>query len=291
MSNSFTSAFGSSGGGGSDATKLPLAGGTLTGQLIQSVNGAASTPPLLLNGTIFAGGSATTTKPQHLIEPTGTTSTGWSTLGTAYGANLSTGFQGRYFDGQINGVSKTYLEADASGKTTLALNSFIFQGDFGGANRMRMGGTLGGFYFEPNNYMALGAGSYIGWTALATGPGNTTPDLTINRDAAAVLRIGNDAAGVTNQHFKACNRITSNGAGANLTVSGGNCRGTTGEGGVGGSLILATYAASGTSNTAGTLTTRLTINTLGEIIPVLPTSSAGLTTGALWNNLGIVTVA
>lgn len=270
---------------------LPLAGGTLTGQLIQSTNGAASTPPLLLTGTIFTGGSATTTKPAHLIEPAGTTSTGWSTLGTAYGANMPTGFQGRYFDGQINGVSKVYLEADGNGKTTLALNAFIFQGDFGGSNRMRMGGAAGGFYFEPNNYMALGAGTYIGWCSATSGPGNTTPDLSITREAAATLRMGSDAAGVTAQHFKSCNRITSNGAGANLTVSGGNCRGTTGEGGVGGSLIFATYAASVTTNTVGTLTTCLTINTLGEIIPVLPTSSAGLTTGALWNNLGIVTVA
>ena len=272
-------------------TAAILGANSFTGAQTLSVNGAASTPPLKLTGTIFTGGSATTTKPAHLIEPAGTTSTGWSTLGTAYGANMPTGFQGRYFDGQINGVSKVYLEADGNGKTTLALNAFIFQGDFGGSNRMRMGGAAGGFYFEPNNYMALGAGTYIGWCSAASGPGNTSPDLIITREAAATLRMGSDAAGVTSQHFKSCNRITSNGAGANLTISGGNCRGTTGEGGVGGSLIFATYAASGTSNTVGTLTTRLTINTLGEIIPVLPTSSAGLTTGALWNNLGIVTVA
>lgn len=284
MRNAFSNAFGAS-GGGADATKLPLAGGALTGQLIQSTNGAASTPPLLLNGTIFTGGSAATTKPAQLIEPTGTTSTGWSTLGTAYGANMPTGFQGRYFDGKINGVSKTYLEADSNGKTTFALNAFLFQGDFGGSNRMRMGGSNGGFYFEPNNYMALGAGTYIGWTAAASGPGNTLPDLTISREAAACLKMGLDAAGVTNQHLKACNRITSDGVGANLTVSPGN-----GRGGAGGSLLLSYYTTAG-AGFAGTLTTALTINTLGEIIPVLPTSSAGLTTGALWNNLGIVTVA
>lgn len=232
------------------------------GALVQSTNGAASTPPLLLNGTIFTGGSATTTKPAHLIEPTGTTSTGWSTLGTAYGANMPTGFRGRYFDGQINGASKAYLEADSNGKTTLALNAFLFQGDFGGANRMRMGGSIGGFYFEPNNYMALGAGSYIGWTSSSNGPGNVAPDLIITRAAAACLQMGSDAAPVSNQHFKACNRITSDGGGANLTLSGGN-----GRGGAGGDLILASYTTAG-SGVAGTLTTRWQLDAAtGALLP------------------------
>jgi hypothetical protein len=38
-------------------------------------------------------------------------------------------------------------------------------------------------------------------------------------------------------------------------------------------------------------TNRLTIDALGRIIPVLPTSAAGLPTGALWNDGGTVKVA
>jgi len=85
---------------------LPLAGGTMTGQLIQSLNGAASTPPIKATGTWFTGGSATTTKPYLLIEPTGTTSTAWNTAGTGLGINAASGFIGYLFDAQIAGVSK-----------------------------------------------------------------------------------------------------------------------------------------------------------------------------------------
>jgi hypothetical protein len=274
MSNSFISAFGSSGGGGSDATKLPLAGGTLTGQLIQSTNGAASTPPMLLNGTIFTGGTGTTTMPHWLIQPTGATAaTGWSTSGTAFGINLDAA-SGNFTDFRVDGAIKVSVANNGSITTEGSL--------IAGTGYVRAGNIYAN---STANILEL----YNDSCAMAIGADATAA--VIRRGGAYCLQLGTDAAGVTNQHFKACNRITSNGAGANLTVSGGNCRGTTGEGGVGGSLILATYAASVSSNTVGTLTTRLTINTLGEIIPVLPTSSAGLTTGALWNDTGTVKVA
>lgn len=93
------------------ASKLDLAGGTVTGQLVLSVNGAASTPPQKLTGTWFTGGSATTTKPQLLIEPTGATSTAWSTSGTGIGVNAASGFAGNLLDLQVNGVSEFRLAA------------------------------------------------------------------------------------------------------------------------------------------------------------------------------------
>lgn len=54
-----------------------------------SVNGAVSSPAVSLTGTIYSGGTATTTKPLFLIEPSGTTSTGWSTGGTLLGLNAT----------------------------------------------------------------------------------------------------------------------------------------------------------------------------------------------------------
>ena len=62
-----------------------FAGQTLTGQFVNSLNGAASTPAAKFTGTIFTGGNATTTKPLVLVEPTGTTSAGWATTGTLLG--------------------------------------------------------------------------------------------------------------------------------------------------------------------------------------------------------------
>jgi hypothetical protein len=79
---------------------------TLSGRFISSLNGAASAPPGTFTGTWFTGGTSTTTKPQVLIEPTGTTSTAWSTSGTGLGVNAVSAFAGRLLDLQINGTSE-----------------------------------------------------------------------------------------------------------------------------------------------------------------------------------------
>jgi hypothetical protein len=79
---------------------------TLGSRFIGSLNGAASAPPATLTGTWFTGGTATTTKPQVLIEPTGSTSTAWSTSGTGIGVNAVSAFAGRLLDLQINGTSE-----------------------------------------------------------------------------------------------------------------------------------------------------------------------------------------
>ena len=74
-------------------------------------NTVASTPAAALLGTWYTGGTTTTTKPQLLIEPTATTSTGWNTNGTGLGVNAAAGFTGNLIDVQINGVSKAMVSA------------------------------------------------------------------------------------------------------------------------------------------------------------------------------------
>jgi hypothetical protein len=87
---------------------------TLTGRFISSLNGAASAPPGTFTGTWFTGGTATTTKPQVLIEPTGTTSTAWSTSGTGLGVNAPAGFTGRLLDLQLNGTSSLVVTSSGN---------------------------------------------------------------------------------------------------------------------------------------------------------------------------------
>jgi hypothetical protein len=97
---------------------------TLTGRFISSLNGAASAPPGTFTGTWFTGGTATTTKPQVLIEPSGATSTAWSTSGTGFGVNAASGFAGNLLDLQVNGTSQFAI--NNGGRitgTSLALNS------------------------------------------------------------------------------------------------------------------------------------------------------------------------
>lgn len=102
-----------------------LSANTFTGAQVLSVNGAVSSPPLSLTGTIYIGGSATTTKPQLLIEPAGTTSTNWSANGTLLGLNAPAGFTGSVAAGQINAVNvfdfKSSLVSFFSGNNLLTL--------------------------------------------------------------------------------------------------------------------------------------------------------------------------
>jgi hypothetical protein len=90
---------------------------TLTGRFISSLNGAASAPPGTFTGTWFTGGTATTTKPQVLIEPSGATSTAWSTSGTGIGVNAASGFAGNLLDLQVNG--STRANVTSAGNMTL----------------------------------------------------------------------------------------------------------------------------------------------------------------------------
>lgn len=79
---------------------------TYSARWIVSSNGGASAPPVSLTGTWFTGGTSTTTKPQFLIEPVGTTSNSWSTAGTGLGVNAPSGFTGDLAWFGMNGESQ-----------------------------------------------------------------------------------------------------------------------------------------------------------------------------------------
>jgi hypothetical protein len=102
--------------GWTDALLTRLGAGSIgtASRFTVSVNGAASAPPVAITGTIYTGGTATTTKPQLLIEPTGTTSTGWSTAGTLIGANAASGFTGNLIDLQVAGAWKFRVSPDGN---------------------------------------------------------------------------------------------------------------------------------------------------------------------------------
>ncbi len=80
----------------------------------------ASTPALTLNGAAFTSGSATTAKATLMIEPSGTTSTGWNTGGNYIGLNAPSAFSGRMLVILSDGVeqmwfSRTGLTTNGSG--------------------------------------------------------------------------------------------------------------------------------------------------------------------------------
>jgi hypothetical protein len=141
---------------------------TLGSRFISSLNGAASAPPGIFTGTWFTGGTATTTKPQVLIEPTGATSTAWSTSGTGLGVNAASGFAGQLLDLQLNG--STRFVVTSAGK--LGSYGGIYDGfiDFAtDSGRVLIGrNDLGSVLAIGSNVdigMTLASNSSVGWSS------------------------------------------------------------------------------------------------------------------------------
>lgn len=148
--------------------------------------GAANAAPVTVTGSWFSGGTATTTKPQVLVEPTGTTSTGWSTSGTGLGINAASGFTGNLVDAQLAGTSKFKVSSagDAtmgkvngvtvtagSGTPSVTVNgsatvSGINTGD------QQIGGASGWRFYEEFNWNSAGSGG-AGWLQTASGGANS----------------------------------------------------------------------------------------------------------------------
>ena len=144
-----------------------------TGNVSLTLNGAASTPPLAFTGTWFTGGTSTTTKPQVLIEPTGTTSTAWSTSGTGLGVNAASGFAGNLLDLQVNGTSKFKVDSTGRLDTTANVKATYFE-------------TVGGgplINFSGSNGLINNPTGVIGWGTTSA----AVPDLLLSRDAANTL--------------------------------------------------------------------------------------------------------
>lgn len=180
-------------------TGSSVSGGGLTlgGALTLGANGAASTPPLLLSGTWFTGGTATTTKPQMLVEPSGTTSTGWSTSGTGLGINAASGFTGNLLDLQIAGARAARFYPSGNGSlltlsdrvtthafATLQASNVLncVKGGDGGATRWALGqqvdsGLNSGLLVESSYIIGFTSGTVSGSSA----------DVKLVRDGAGIL--------------------------------------------------------------------------------------------------------
>jgi hypothetical protein len=161
---------------------------TLGSRFISSLNGALSATgiagvPVAATGTwIATGGTATTTKPQVLIEPTGATSTAWSTSGTGLGVNAASAFAGNLLDLQVNGTRVfgftaggifSYATASIVNPTS---NTLEFRNAAGASSFYRFGSTTGSIWSNS---------AYFGWSS--TGESTGSPDLTLFRDAADIL--------------------------------------------------------------------------------------------------------
>jgi hypothetical protein len=177
---------------------------TLGSRFISSLNGAASAPPVAFTGTWFTGGTATTTKPHVLIEPTGTTSTAWSTSGTGLGVNAASGFAGNLLDLQVNGTSSAFVTSGGGIRGAY----FLYRDSVTGIRRW----TGSAFYLSANgqdvagilqNGLPLRSSCIFGWTS---GEPASAQDVSLARDAANTLAQRN---GTNAQTYRLYNTFTS----------------------------------------------------------------------------------
>lgn len=93
---------------------------TASGASVFSGNGGSGVPALSLTGSLFTGGTGTTTVPQFGVQPSVATNVStWSTSGTVLGMNPASGFAGNFLDFHVNGGSSLFSVA-ASGALTSA---------------------------------------------------------------------------------------------------------------------------------------------------------------------------
>jgi hypothetical protein len=174
------------GGALAGISTLTYDGTTLTtaGRFVNSYNATASTPAKSFTGTWFTGGTSTTTKPQVLIEPTGATSTAWSTSGTGLGVNAASGFAGNLLDLQVNGTS--YVRVSGGGD--LLSNVFYARN---GSN------TVAGINNTDGSGPIIHANAFgkIGFFTGSNFPG--VLDAYLSRDAAGTLAQRNGTAAQT----------------------------------------------------------------------------------------------
>jgi hypothetical protein len=254
-----------------------------TGNITLSLNGAASTPPLDVTGTWFTGGTSTTTKPQVLIEPTGATSTAWSTSGTGLGVNAASGFAGNLLDLQVNGTTKA---------------SFTTAGDlkaprirFNGANNWdtSYSGTTTSLnatvantttYHTNGSVFRFTSALGLGWSS--GNPTGTSEDLVIRRDAANTLAQRNAANAQTSRVYNTYTSATSYER-AKLEWSSNVLRIGTEKGSAGGTARDMELQTDGT--------TRITVKADGAILfSGVPTSNPAVA-GQLWNDGGTLKIS
>lgn len=218
---------------------------------VRIATGAASVSDVLLPGTLFTGGSGTTTFPQIFVQPTGTTAaTAWSTGGTIFGANAVSGFSGNFLDFRAGGAGSVF-----------SVN--------------QNGGTV------QSSSSQIGGAAVYSWTARGI----------ISSPAAGAIQLGiadtDTNAAIVAQTIRSQGALaggTADQAGKNLTVIVSPGKGT----GAGGSFIVQTSPAGSTGTAVNAPVTALTIDSTGKttiasgkIFQIGNAATTGLAAGVL----------
>lgn len=174
---------------------------TNTAQVATSVNAAASTPPLLLTGSIFTGGTGTTTQPQFFIQPSSATAvTTWNTNGTLFGINTSPSFVGTFLDFRVNNAASAF---------NMDRNGVMQTGSSGGLITPVLD-SLNNFWTIANSATAtikLANTAIFSWSS--TGSYAGTQDTGLDRNAAGVVEVNLGTAAGSGGSLKLQKTLTS----------------------------------------------------------------------------------
>ena len=234
-------------GGGITGTTGP------TGAWSYSLNAGASTAVVGFTGTLFTGGTATTTFPQLLFQPTGTTAvTTWSTGGTPLGMNLVSGFAGNFLDFHVAGAASVFKV----GSTGAITSNDDFTFSTGSSSLLWTGRTIL-------------RGSGIGQLSVLNSAATNSFILTApNATATPAVQLGaldaDTNASIVAQTLRTQGTLTggtADQAGKDFTFIVSPGKGT----GAGGSFIVQTAPAGSTGSTLNVPVTRLTIDSTGLV--------------------------
>jgi hypothetical protein len=182
---------------------------TILGANVFSLAPGASTSAISTTGALYAAGTGTTNFPHFLIQPTAATASAlWSTAGTAIGVNLastSPDFIRCFVNGTgSGGVTGGYFRVSGAGNMTSS-----------GAQYVQASSDFSTFkYAVGTSAAAVLSGWQITWAASST-QAEGTKDLSIGRNAAGILQIGNGTANASGS--LTCTNVTASGT---LAVTG-----------------------------------------------------------------------
>jgi len=164
------------------------AANTFTAANTFSLAPGASTSAISTTGALYAAGTGTTNFPHFLIQPTAATASSiWSTAGTAIGVNLASAspdFIRCFVNGTgAGGITGGNFRVSGAGNMTIT-----------GAQYIQASSDFSTFkYAVGTNSVSVISGWQVLWAA-SSSQAEGTKDLSIGRNAAGILQIGNGAA-------------------------------------------------------------------------------------------------
>ena len=226
--------------------------------------GAASTPGEQIDGAWYTSGTSSTNLPQLLIQPTGTSSSTWSTHGTGLGVNAVSGFNGNLLDLQVNGTSVFAVSSNGTITGTISNGSVDWAAPSAIGSTTPAAGTFTalaatGYTQSSGNFAMSGTGTLSTGTGTVSLNGATT--VAANQNLTLASGTGQFAQTYTGTSNAATITANSLGTGAAaLTIGSSSTSGTVYG-------IKSSLTGAATTNIAGYFSATGATNNYGLLVP------------------------